>query len=338
MFTIRQLFLSSYVQVVLPLGQILISMHYTLNEKIKHLEAENFELRKTVSKDTGNQKQIINLQEELINSICGKLKTEFNNNFQLIRNKIDNLDSKINKLSKDKVEEKHTLSVEKTQTQIRNNKNATTSKQINTGTPKRLNTELPKQLHSTKQPSIIKEIMSEQHKALEDKQLSIMNEVINLGVNEGVNKLEKTTTQSQNNENNNWQLVQRKKGSYKRNIGQSEDKENNFRGIRPKVWMYIYKVVQETTEEDIKNFLQRKTGDTNENFIVKDLKEPGKFKSYMVAADLKYKDDFYKTSFWPMGVNYRRFDFNRHFEKYKTRNIISNENEERIESFLEVDN
>lgn len=38
MFTIRQLFLSSYVQVVLPLGQILISMHYTLKELILNIE------------------------------------------------------------------------------------------------------------------------------------------------------------------------------------------------------------------------------------------------------------------------------------------------------------
>ena len=40
--------------------------------------------------------------------------------------------------------------------------------------------------------------------------------------------------------------------------------------------MYIYKVAQETTEEDISNFLKRKIGDKDENFIVKDLKRARK--------------------------------------------------------------
>ena len=309
-----------------------------LKEKIGHLEAENFELKVTKNKETDNQKQIVNLQEELINTISENMKTIFKNNFEFITEKINKLDIKINELSKGNAEEKQILSIQKPQTQIRN-KSARSAKQINTGTPKQLNTGMSKQLNleTPKQySSVVKETMSEQLKALEDRQLNIMKDIINLEANECDNKKETITTQ-QNNENN-WQIVQKKKRGYKRNIGQSEDKENNFRGIRPKVWMYIYKVAQETTEEDISNFLKRKTGDKDEDFIVRDLKEQGKLKSYMVAADFKYKDDFYKTSFWPMGVNYRRFDFNRHFEKHKTRNIIFNENEERPESFLGVAN
>ena len=78
-------------------------------------------------------------------------------------------------------------------------------------------------------------------------------------------------------------------------------------------------------EEDIKQYLKTKTANVDEEFIVKDLKEPGssRFKSFMIAADFQYKEVFYQPSFWPKGVFFRRFDFSRHFEKYKTRHVIN---------------
>ena len=48
----------------------------------------------------------------------------------------------------------------------------------------------------------------------------------------------------------------------------------------------------------------------------------------MVAADFQYKEVFYQPSFWPKGVFFRRFDFNRHFEKYKTRHVINDDEKE----------
>lgn len=37
----------------------------------------------------------------------------------------------------------------------------------------------------------------------------------------------------------------------------------------------------------------------------------------MVAADFRFKDNFYDPKFWPKGVCYRRFDFQLHREKIK---------------------
>lgn len=56
----------------------------------------------------------------------------------------------------------------------------------------------------------------------------------------------------------------------------------------------------------------------------------------MVAADFKYKTDFYKPSFWPRGVAYKRFDFKLHQEKCKTKSIINNIDSDRPSSFLEM--
>lgn len=88
--------------------------------------------------------------------------------------------------------------------------------------------------------------------------------------------------------------------------------------------MYISRVTHDVEVEDIKTYLKTKTGDDEENIIVKEIKTEGNgLKCYMVAADFKYKEDFYQPSFWPKGVGYRRFDFQL-YEKYKNRNISQN--------------
>lgn len=50
-----------------------------------------------------------------------------------------------------------------------------------------------------------------------------------------------------------------------------------------------------------------------EDFMVKDLQEDRKLKSFIAAAGFKYKNTFYYPSFWTSGINYKRFDFNGHF-------------------------
>lgn len=134
------------------------------------------------------------------------------------------------------------------------------------------------------------------------------------------------------------QNIPSKQALNKKNIGQSES-TGNFKGATPKVWLYLSRVSQKVTEEDIKLYLKNKTGD-EEDFVVKDLKEGSRLKSYAVAADFKYKDQFYKHSFWPKDVSYRRFDFNKHYEKHKTRNITGDkddsEGEQRPLSFSEL--
>lgn len=299
-----------------------------LKEKIEKLESENLELK--VAVNNGTDSQTFNSHENITETICETLKIHFENKFKSLTEKLNFMDIKINALYESKTNEKHTL--QKTHTVIRNDKRGN-SKQSNTGTPKQLNTEVTKLCDLTNGESTTK-----QHNlaALEDHQKNVMKAIINLESCETVNTPGKATTQKQNSENDRWQVVQRKKGNYRKHIGQSEEKEEKFKGVKPKIWMYIYKVTQETTEEDIKNFLKRKTGERDEDFIVKDLKESGRFKSYMIAADFKHKDDFYKPSFWPRGVNYKRFDFNKHYIKHNTRQIVSIENEEKPASFLEV--
>ncbi|KAG5878383.1 hypothetical protein JTB14_020619 [Gonioctena quinquepunctata] len=89
------------------------------------------------------------------------------------------------------------------------------------------------------------------------------NEIINLGGsiqsgNETASPLSLNTLQNDNDEPT-WRTV-RSKNTYKRNIGQSEN-AGNFRGVKPKVWMYIYRVDKETEEEDIKIFISEKTNE-----------------------------------------------------------------------------
>ena len=301
-----------------------------LKEKIEKLETENLKLKETVTNE--KERKTFNSQEKLTETICETLKMHFENDFKSLTEKLNFMDIKINTLYKNKTDDKRTLSVQKPQTVNKNNKSGN-SKQSNTGTPKQLKTETIKLCDLTNGETTMK-----QHNlaALEDHQKNVMKTIINLESCEMVNTPVKSTIQKQNSEKDKWQLVQRKKGSYRKHIGQSEEKDEKFKGVKPKIWMYIYKVTQETTEEDIKNFLKRKTGEKDEDLIVKDLKESGRLKSYMIAADFKYKDDFYKPSFWPRGVNYKRFDFNKHYEKHNTRQIVGIDNEEKPESFLEV--
>lgn len=147
-----------------------------------------------------------------------------------------------------------------------------------------------------------------------------------------------TDSQGFISESEKWQIIHRRKKSSKRNVGQSDVNNEKFTGVKPKVWLYLYKVTQNVMEDDIKHYLKTKTANNSDEFIVKDLKEPGSsgFKTFMVAADFQYKETFYEPSFWPKGVYFRRFDFNKHFEKYKTRHIINNESDNRPNSFLEV--
>lgn len=162
---------------------------------------------------------------------------------------------------------------------------------------------------------------------LEEKQQFIMQDIINL---------ESPTPQPQlvissPTKNEKWQ--QQKTRHQKRGIGQAQEINSKFKGIKPKVWMYLYRVEPDVTEQDIIDYLKQKTNSADENFIVEDLKANGKYKEYKVAADFSFKNCFYNPSFWPAGVRFKRFDFAYHKQRMNT----NKNNNFQPNTFLEVE-
>lgn len=163
------------------------------------------------------------------------------------------------------------------------------------------------------------------------------NEIISLASNQACDESkvdDKNEAIKEQIKDGNWES-QRRNRYNKRNIGKLDATDEKFKGDKQRIWLYLYKVSQQVHKEDIIEFLRRKTNDNGEEFIVKDLNENKRLKTFMVAGDLKFKDIFYSPTFWPKGVNYRRFDFNRHYEKYKTRNVLEDQSDNRPTSFLD---
>lgn len=142
-------------------------------------------------------------------------------------------------------------------------------------------------------------------KNYENVQKDIMNSIINLEINGHSEKQSNHTT-----EEDQWIRVTRKSKKFKKTIGEYEADTGNFKGMKPKVWMFLYRVKHDVQEQDIINYLTNKTGQTNDEFMVRHLTTTeNNHKCFSVAADFKFKDDFYDPLFWPRGVGYRRLDF-----------------------------
>lgn len=296
-----------------------------LKEKILNLEMDNLDLKEALSK---KQDKILTTQEDITRIISETIKIELQNSVKSFKSEINSLNQRINKLSDINLKNttknhKHILS--------------STEKPLSTSTLK-TSDKIPV---SPKQcsPQLITASPNQNQNVFTplEQQQKIMNELIHLESDKTLyNTHENLTIENAGRETENWQTVQKRKKSFKRNIGQSEGSNEKFTSVKPKVWLYLYRIAPEVMEEDIKQYLITKTSNKNEDFIVKDLNEPGRtrFKNFMVAADFQYKELFYQPSFWPKGVFFRRFDFNKHFEKYKTRHIFNNENGVRPNSFL----
>ncbi|KAG5867937.1 hypothetical protein JTB14_036999 [Gonioctena quinquepunctata] len=71
-------------------------------------------------------------------------------------------------------------------------------------------------------------------------------------------------------EDRKWKKIPDKRRK-NRNVGTLEEETENFKGALPKVWLYLYKISPDVTEEDIKTFLKKRTRKVDENFIVKEL-------------------------------------------------------------------
>lgn len=119
-------------------------------------------------------------------------------------------------------------------------------------------------------------------------------------------------------------LVERKKNknkhqeSNKKVIGNVEaGNDEGFTGVKPKAWMYLYRVKQHVTDTHIQTYIKKKINktDDDEEIIVKKLSSENKrHKCFMVGADFDHKDNFYNPSFWPRGVGFKRFDFRRYHD------------------------
>lgn len=161
------------------------------------------------------------------------------------------------------------------------------------------------------------------------------NDIINLHTEEP--EQNNVIPRQSNVDEDKWQTQGRKR-NYKRNTGQPGEVGEKFKRDKQRIWMYLSKIPQEINEGDIREFLQKKTQDNEEDFIIKDLKENRRLKTFVVAGDFRFKELFYNPKFWPRGVIYRRFDFKRHYEKYNTRNVLTDEEETRPNSFLDDSN
>lgn len=105
-----------------------------------------------------------------------------------------------------------------------------------------------------------------------------------------------------------WKRQRRSRRRYRRTLGQSTEESTGFVGIQPKVWLYVSRVGNQVTEENIAAYVRKKIGE-NEKIVVKDVGMGQSHKSFVVAADFKFKEDFYSPTFWPKGVGFRRCGF-----------------------------
>lgn len=92
------------------------------------------------------------------------------------------------------------------------------------------------------------------------------------------------------------------------------ENEIDFFGIKRKAWFFVSRVHNQVSEENILNYLVKKTGKSIKDFSVEEIKKKDGIisptKSFKISADYLLKDVLYDPSFWPENVSYRRYNFN----------------------------
>lgn len=92
-----------------------------------------------------------------------------------------------------------------------------------------------------------------------------------------------------------------------------QEKETGFAGGDRKVWLYIYRVKQHVSAQQIIDFIKNKPSFENDTITAKELPgDPQKLKHFVVTAPLIKKDKMYDTNFWPKNVGIKRFRFDKH--------------------------
>lgn len=285
-----------------------------LKDKVKCLEIENTNLKENLN----GKYESTNIQKEMLEAIKNELTCLLENKFKFLSNEIDNLKFKANEVNVNGNGKKNYV-------QQKNDKQ------------KPLKPVTPKQIFST--TTNHKSVTPKQGTSdLENIQRNMMNSIIHLTATPGGQNYDENKSESLRDQNTNqdgWQTVARRnKGTFKRHIGESDEHVENFKGIKPKVWLYLYRVSKDVTEDDVKIFIKKKNEipDDQEIIVKKLTLENTHLNSFMVAADFKYKENFYNPKFWPKGVGYKRFDFKRYNGKNKQQNI----DQQKPNSFLEI--
>nr|CAI5849305.1 unnamed protein product [Callosobruchus analis] len=87
----------------------------------------------------------------------------------------------------------------------------------------------------------------------------------------------------------------------------SVNTENGFAGADRRLWIYVGRCKQNSTEAGVGEYLQKKS--PGHNFTVVKLNSKGYHHSYRVEADTELKDVLYNGDYWPKGVLVKKFKF-----------------------------
>lgn len=107
----------------------------------------------------------------------------------------------------------------------------------------------------------------------------------------------------------------------------SDGKDTAFSGAIRRVWIHVGKTAQGTSEDAIRDHLQRKF--RSEQFVIEKLpqREGANSCSFKVGASFTMLEDLYKSENWPENVTVRRFRFFR--DKKNTNERYKEESKDR---------
>ena len=98
--------------------------------------------------------------------------------------------------------------------------------------------------------------------------------------------------------------------SAKQITGTSKDVIEDFKGEASKMWFYIGRVINSSTETSVMKFLKSKiTLDNDEQVIIEKLNSSGRTNSFKLGIDSKFCHDLNNESFWPKNIIFRKFNF-----------------------------
>lgn len=126
------------------------------------------------------------------------------------------------------------------------------------------------------------------------------------------NKNSKSTLQNENNTNNNWKTVQRKKRNVIRGTAIPKESEN-FRAADRKAWFYVGHAKPDTTAGDLKSYLEDRH--KNREFIVEEIKKhvnnKSRNKAYKVGVEMAIMEEMKNPNSWIEGLIVQEYDFFR---------------------------
>lgn len=116
----------------------------------------------------------------------------------------------------------------------------------------------------------------------------------------------KETTEKQRGPKNPSQRKQQRENKI---FGTDMSDKDSFTATERKIWLYVGKCKQNTTEEQIKMYLERKCPE--KTFVINKLNSKGFNASFRVGAEIALKDVLYDPSFWPKDILIKQYKFFR---------------------------